>query len=285
MLTCSAYSYMEFSRANTEALLITIAITTFNRCEIVERAIRSALSFAAMIEARVVIIDDASTDNTDSMIKSLFAGQLANGMVTLVRLDTNRGVTAAKNTAFKLADADWVIFLDSDDELIPRTGYPVQQYLAMHRNSPVVFFRCMNERNAFVGRSFEEPQKLDLQRYIARTSYGESLVAINKQIDTNSPFDADLRGYEGLGCARLIKKHGPALLSTIVARRYNRSRRDRLSRPTGILRRAHLLAMGHLRYVAICGGDMTRHQRNALRAKALAYALLGKLCRLLYAHD
>ncbi len=265
--------------------MITVAITTYNRGDIVEKALRSALAFAITAQARVVLVDDGSTDNTDVKIRRLFSEQLASGLLTFVRIEDNHGVTGAKNAAFEKADADWVIFLDSDDELIPRTGYPVQLCLIGNRDAPVVFFRCMNEANAFVGRAFDEPQSIDLQRYIAHTSYGEALVAINKRIDANAPFDADLRGYEGLGCVKLIKKYGPALLSTIVARRYNRARRDRLSRPAGLMRRAQLLAIGHLRFIAICGDDMVPHQRAALRAKALVYSIMGKLYALFRPHD
>ena len=257
--------------------MITVAITTFNRGDIVEKAIRSALSFATMAGGRVVVVDDCSTDGTDSLVPRLFGEQVSSGLLTFARHDKNQGVTAAKNTAFELADAGWVIFLDSDDELITGASDAIRQCLLAHRDRPVVFFRCVNETGAFVGRRFDQSQDMPLTRYLAHTSYGEALVTVNKGIDQEPPFDADLRGYEGLGCAKLIKKHGPALLSDIVARRYNRSRRDRLSLPAGVLRRAPLLAIGHLRYITICGRNMSLYQRTALRIKAMIYRIIGRI--------
>jgi glycosyltransferase involved in cell wall biosynthesis len=191
--------------------VITVAITTFNRADVVGTAIRSALLFAAKTASRVVLLDDASTDRTDSAIGRQFAPELASGTLTYAKLDKNCGTSAAKNAAFDLADPGWVIFLDSDDELLPSASEAVALYLRSHEDVAVIFFRCIDETNEFVGRQFPESQILDFPRYIAHTSYGEALVAINKRLENKAPFDADLRGYEGLGCAQLIKKFKPAL--------------------------------------------------------------------------
>ena len=251
--------------------MITVAITTFNRSDIVGRAVRSALAFTATIGGKVVLVDDGSTDDTQTVIKRDFHFDLSIGTLTYFRHETNLGVTAAKNTAFKLSSAGWILFLDSDDEFIQETAPDVHGVLTDHKDEALVFFRCVDQTGRLVGHRFTIPQRLSLPRYTAHTSYGEALVTINKAVVTSPPFDADLRGYEGIGCARLIKLFGPALLSTVTARRYDRSRSDRLCGFHGMLERAGHLARGHSRYISLFGNDMRPTTRLAMRIKTLVY--------------
>ena len=257
--------------------MITIALTTFNRSDIVGRAVDSALNFAAMIDGKVVLADDGSTDQTEATIRRDFPRALSDGTLSYVRHETNLGVTAAKNTAFIHSPAGWVIFLDSDDELISESAPEVARILVEHKNTALVFFRCVDETGAAVGRQFKEAQQLTLRRYLSNTSYGEALTAINKTISPSLPYDSDLRGYEGLGCARLIERFGPALLSTVVVRRYDRTRNDRLSGFIGVLKRSDLLARGHRRYLALYKNKMLKGTRATLQIKSLVYSVAAGL--------
>lgn len=261
--------------------MISIGITTFNRCDIVSRAVRSALGFAAAVQGAVVLVDDGSIDATATIIERDFRSALNDGSLTYVRHEANLGVTAAKNTAFDRIQAGWVLFLDSDDELIRESAVGVAAVLASHNNEALVFFRCVDQTGTLVGLPFDEPQRLSLSRYITHTSYGESLIAINKTVVAEAPFDADLRGYEGIGCARLIERFGPALLTTIVARRYDRTRADRLSSLAGTLRRADRLATGHLRYLRLFGKNMRISTKLSMQIKVLVYFLAGLVASIL----
>lgn len=256
--------------------MITVAVTTFNRADIVGRAVRSALEFTTAVQGKVVLVDDGSTDDTRAIIARDFQQMLSDGSLTYVKCEANLGVTAAKNRAFAQCLAGWVLFLDSDDELIQESAQTVVRVLSDHQEEALVFFRCIDHTGALVGRRFAEPQRLSLQRYTVHTSYGEALVAINKAVSPLPPFDEDLRGYEGLGCARLIEQFGPALLSTTIARRYDRTRKDRLSSLAGTLKRAELLARGHLRYMLLYKKKMSLSTRFSFRIKALVYLFAAR---------
>lgn len=255
--------------------MITIAISTFNRADVVATAVSSAIDFAAALEGEVIVVDDGSVDETASMLRDAFATAIAAGQLRIIRQQKNLGVTAAKNTGFEAAKPGWVLFLDSDDVLIRESAPEVAETLASHADVPIVFFRCIDESGRFVGQPFAEPQLLPLRRYLKHTSYGEALVSINKRITQAPPFDADLRGYEGLGCARIIKAHGPGLLPPVVARRYNRLRADRLSTRRNFLRRAGLVGRGHFRLIATFWRDMSIPLLGATLCKAVAYKAAG----------
>jgi glycosyltransferase involved in cell wall biosynthesis len=245
----------------------------------------SALGFAAAVQGRVVLVDDGSTDTTETMIKRDFRPALDDGSLIYLHHDTNRGVTAAKNTVFDQSPPGWVLFLDSDDELIQESAATVADTLARHDDEALIFFRCVDQNGALVGQAFAEPQRLSLSRYATHTSYGESLVAINKTVAPERPFDADLHGYEGIGCARLIERFGPALLTTVVARRYDRTRDDRLSSFAGTLKRADRLARGHLRYLRLFGRNMRISTKLSFRIKVLVYFLAGLIASILWSRN
>ena len=229
-----------------------------------------------------MLVDDGSSDQTLAQVRREFSQEITDQSFQCVSHPINRGVTAAKNTGFQRARGDWVIFLDSDDTLIADTAEAMQKVLSEQSKSPIVFFRCVDHNGNFVGQPFDNIQELSLERYGQFSSYGEALVAVNKTLVHSAPFDEDLRGYEGLGCARLIKQFGPAILSPIVARRYNRSRADRLSTPFGILGRAELLARGHIRFVSLFGDSLSITQRLSLRIKALLYYVMAILYRMIW---
>jgi glycosyltransferase involved in cell wall biosynthesis len=90
-----------------------IVIPLFNRENEVLRAIESCLvqDFQAF---EVVVVDDASTDQSATVVEAL-----QDKRVRLIRHAKNRGQCPARNTGVQVAAGDWIVFLDSDDELLP----------------------------------------------------------------------------------------------------------------------------------------------------------------------
>ena len=218
---------------------IDVVITTFNRKGVVGHAIDSALS--ALVD-NVIVVDDASTDGTFEFLADKYR---ANKKVQLHRCEKNIGVTGAKNVGFRISQANWVLFLDSDDVIIPSEAHRAFEILNKEIERPIVFFRCIDQSGEFIGLNRGEQITLDLKCYLVRGSYGEALTAINKNLPIEQPYVERLRGYEGIGCARLIEKFGPALLSAIEFRIYRQSGSDRLSRTQFFSERTRLLAQGH----------------------------------------
>lgn len=243
-------------------------------------AIESALAVVAIVGGEVIVVDDASTDGTSDLIKERFRGEMEGQTLSLIAMTENVGVTGAKNAGFTATHGDWVVFLDSDDLLLANAATAMAHTLTSHDATALVFFRCIDEKGSFIGLQFAAERELSLQTYLRWTSYGEALVAINKRIVTEAPYDMDLRGYEGIGCARIIRDHGPALLSTVIARCYDRSRTDRLSSLEGFLGRARLIGRGHLRLVSEFWRDCTAQRLVMLVIKAGLYMGAGVVFRM-----
>jgi glycosyltransferase involved in cell wall biosynthesis len=242
------------------------------------RAINSALN--TIPNGEVVVVDDASTDDTVAILNKNFVLQIATKKLVVIKNKINLGVTGAKNAGYKVAKSNWVIFLDSDDYYTSKGGNLILSELTAYPKTPIVFFRCVDEQGKPIGQQFYKNLNLDLTTYIRHTSFGEALTAINKDLVKYQPYITQLKGYEGLGCCRIIKNFGPAVLSQITARVYTKNGRDRLSTLSGFLQRMPLLAKGHLILVKEFGIYMKLNTMITYILKAYTYYTIGSCYKL-----
>ena len=93
--------------------LVSVIIPTYNRQQLVQRAIRSVLS-QTFSDFEILVVDDGSTDNTAVVIQAFEDPRI-------VYLNQNHsGLPAvARNTGIKHATGDYIAFLDSDDLWLP----------------------------------------------------------------------------------------------------------------------------------------------------------------------
>ena len=93
--------------------LVSVVIPTYNRADLVPRAIDSVLaqSYAPL---EVIVVDDASTDGTAAALAGI-----ADPRLTYIRHGANRGVSAAQNTGIRASKGELVAFLGDDDTWLP----------------------------------------------------------------------------------------------------------------------------------------------------------------------
>lgn len=86
-----------------------VVMPLYNKEYSVKRAVSSVLSqrFASF---ELIIVDDESTDRSAEVVS-----KLTDPRIKLIK-QPNRGPSAARNRGFKAASADYVCFLDADDE-------------------------------------------------------------------------------------------------------------------------------------------------------------------------
>ena len=89
-----------------------VVIPTFNRAALLPTAIGSVLAQTDP-DFELIVVDDGSTDGTDAIVAAF-----ADPRITY-RPQPNSGVSAARNTGAEVARGEFLVFLDSDDELLP----------------------------------------------------------------------------------------------------------------------------------------------------------------------
>jgi glycosyltransferase involved in cell wall biosynthesis len=95
----------------TESPLVSVIIPTYNRSDVVCRAIDSALT-QTYKKLEVIVVDDGSTDETPATLK-----RYGDRIVSLVQ--QNAGPSVARNVGIRRSKGDIIAFLDSDDYWLP----------------------------------------------------------------------------------------------------------------------------------------------------------------------
>jgi len=90
--------------------LVSVIIPTYNRADIVKRAISSALNQTYQ-NLEIIVIDNASSDNTVEAV-----GEFSDRRVKFIQHPINKGPAASRNTGIRNVSGEYVAFLDSDDE-------------------------------------------------------------------------------------------------------------------------------------------------------------------------
>jgi glycosyltransferase involved in cell wall biosynthesis len=95
----------------------TVVITTYNRLNLLKRAIDSA--FNQTIPCEVVVVDDCSLDDTQEYVMQLRETKAKQGDNRLIyhRNPENKGHAATVNVGVELSSGEWIKFLDDDDYL------------------------------------------------------------------------------------------------------------------------------------------------------------------------
>lgn len=90
---------------------ISVIIPLYNKEKSIARTIESILK-QTLQDFELVIVDDGSTDNSVDIVRGF-----NDDRIVLVQ-QKNAGPGAARNTGVRNAKADWIVFLDADDELL-----------------------------------------------------------------------------------------------------------------------------------------------------------------------
>lgn len=99
----------------TGACLLSVIVPTFNYAHLLPRLLGSVLP-QVIDGCEVIVVDDGSTDNT---LEVLAAIQLQSQQSFRFVSQANAGAAAARNYGWRISHGQWLLFLDSDDELLP----------------------------------------------------------------------------------------------------------------------------------------------------------------------
>ncbi|MEQ9441134.1 MAG: glycosyltransferase family 2 protein [Cyclobacteriaceae bacterium] len=91
--------------------LVTVCITTFNRKQLLSRAVESVLQQTYSF-FELIIVDDCSIDGTEEVVNKL---SLRDERIRYIRHESNKGLAAARNTAIFNSKGTYFTFVDDDD--------------------------------------------------------------------------------------------------------------------------------------------------------------------------
>jgi len=98
--------------------LISVIVPTYRCAPFIERCINSLLK-QTMQNTEIIIVNDASPDNIEEVIKNAFRKELSNGKIRYIKNPVNRGPSYSRNRGASIAKGKYVLFADGDDMYLP----------------------------------------------------------------------------------------------------------------------------------------------------------------------
>ena len=168
------------------SIFFSIIIPTFNRPNLIRRALNSiAKQNFKLLE--VVVIDDCSTkDYSDVFI------EYSDLLITYTRMPLSSGVSAARNTGMSKARGTWFLFLDDDDEF--HDGFLCKMYekITSLGNQPQYFFWANVRKISYSADGllasqdtidYSHPKKYGSDNYIKASTIGCSYgLTVNRSV-------------------------------------------------------------------------------------------------------
>jgi len=195
-------------------LPVSVVIPAYNAGGTLPRAIQS-IAHQTLLPAEVIIVDDASTDNTHEVVERLCAvhKQLS---IRLLRLPTNSGPGTARNAGWNLAQQEFLAFLDSDDSWHPQKLEIQHRWMCRNPNTVISGHLCRvnqsqssSELGESVGSDTLRYTKLALRSFLFGNQLSTPSVMLARKIPE--------RFLEGKRCSedyllwtQVIAAHGPA---------------------------------------------------------------------------
>lgn len=151
--------------------LVSVIIPVYNGQRFIIDAIKSAMA-QSWSELEVVVVDDASTDNTADLITSCFGPELQNDRLRYYRNETNSERSVSRNNGAALARGDYLFFLDYDDLWEPHYVETVMATFALKGSDIVYSFP----------RTFVDEQGVIIRRAGKRISRDTSELVFGSQV-------------------------------------------------------------------------------------------------------
>lgn len=117
-------------------MLVSIIIPIYNVVEFICDCLDSVYN-QTYSNIEVILVDDCTPDNSMKVAEPFIQRLRQRFTVQVIRHEHNRGLSAARNSAIKVMNGDWIYLLDSDDEIVPEC---IELMIKPIRKYPVLDF-------------------------------------------------------------------------------------------------------------------------------------------------
>lgn len=176
---------------------ISVIIPTYNRSKTLGRAIDSVLK-QTYTDWELIIVDDASTDNTEEFVK-----KYTNENIRYYKNYQNRQKSYTRNFGVSKARGEYVAFLDSDDEWLPQKLE--KQLISLNKDEFIGCFtgayKIQGERKTSRRPSIKESLLLDILKNRISISMGSTCLVRKDIFEKSGGFREDMTVNEDIELA------------------------------------------------------------------------------------
>lgn len=257
---------------------VTVVIPVYNRAGQVRGTVTDIVLQTRPPEA-IVLVDNASTDNTAQVLEALAAEAASRGIPCKVLSEPEPGAPAARNRGLAAVETEWVMFFDSDDNMLAGHIERAMRCAADNPDAEIigwdVVWRDVSGKVRVMPFEYKDVEYHNLmhgtlatQRYMARTSLVRGAGAWNNR----------MRIWDDIELGARLLKSGPEIVKAngkpqvIVNGQVDSISGDRFSSRQGLYSAplqaiAESLGAGRLKWVLlkamILAGDFAREGAGA----------------------
>jgi len=136
-------------------LTLSIIIVNYNVKYFLEQCLHSVRQSVRGLAAEVIVVDNASTDNSMTYLKPLFPE------VQFIASECNLGFSKACNAGLRIARGEYILFLNPDTIVAEDTFSTCLQFFQKHEDAGAIGVRMVDGSGQFLKeskRSFPSPQ-------------------------------------------------------------------------------------------------------------------------------
>ena len=142
-------------------MLFSIIVPVYNREKQIARCVAS-VSGQQFADWELILIDDHSSDGSLALMRAMTVPNLK-----IIARDKQSGTGEARNTGVAAARGEWIVFLDSDDELVSGALSVLAQHaLAAPDDVEGLWFRCRMDDGQVIPKKLTEAQEWDYAGFI-----------------------------------------------------------------------------------------------------------------------
>lgn len=183
--------------------LVSVYITTKNRCDLLQRAIDSVIA-QTWENIEILICDDGSDDDTDELVHRYIA-QYDN--ITYLKNDYSRGACFSRNRAIAKAKGLYITGLDDDDYFLPQR---VEKLMSAF--NPMYAFVCstyIRKTNTGSKHVKDGVGKLSLSDLLHYNCVGNQVLSLTERFKQVGGFDESLPAFQDYDMwVRMLKQFG-----------------------------------------------------------------------------
>lgn len=140
-------------------LYFSVILPTYNRAFCIEKAIDSLIN-QSYKNYELIIVDDGSTDQTENILKEKYKEYFDSHKFIYKKLKRNKGVCCARNEGLKLTNYEWIVYLDSDNKMLPFFLEEYAKAIPSNPNKKIFYSQIHHSNGRVIGKAFDYNQLL-----------------------------------------------------------------------------------------------------------------------------
>jgi glycosyltransferase involved in cell wall biosynthesis len=210
-----------------EKVKITVATPVYNREDCIGRCIESVIN-QTKLPFEMLLVDDGSTDGTKNVIKKY---QQEHPVIKLFEAPKNGGENYARNRCVEHALGDFILWLDSDDYILPDSIESIQNSIKENPGFLHYMFVPSDRVNGFSKSSSGfsiEKRIVTYEDWLTEKVSGDFVHIMHRSLFESLPFFEEIRGFPGVNFLRIHKKSKNQLYINKLITVRDRERKDSL---------------------------------------------------------